>query len=67
MKSKFKLDEEIVEFVSKLPYSIYKNYQQYDEKMSLTAVFFIKDWKMKIKISSALRENLTDYDCLNIK
>ena len=66
MKSKFKLDEEIAEFVSKLSYSIYKNYEEYDEKMTLTAVFFIKDRKMRIKTSSALRENLTDYDCLNI-
>ena len=66
MKSKFKLDEEIAEFVSKLSYNIYKNYVIYDEKMTLTAVFFIKDRKMRIRTSKNLREVLTDYDCLNI-
>ena len=66
MKSKFKLDEEIAEFVSKLSYNLYKNYVIYDEKMTLTAVFFIKDRKMRIRTSKNLREILTDYDCLNI-
>lgn len=66
MQSKFKLDEEIAEFVSKLSYYLYKNYVIYDEKMTLTAVFFIKDRKMRIRTSKNLREILTDYDCLNI-
>ena len=66
MKSKFKLDEEIAEFVSKLSYNLYKNYVIYDEKMTLTAVFFIKDRKMRIRTCKNLREILTDYDCLNI-
>lgn len=66
MKSKFKLDEEIAEFVSKLSYNLYKDYVIYDEKMTLTAVFFIKDRKMRIRTSKNLREILTDYDCLNI-
>ena len=66
MQSKFKLDEEIPEFVSKLSYYMYKNYAIYDEKMTLTAVFFIKDRKMRIRTSKNLREILTDYDCLNI-
>ena len=66
MQNKFKLDEEIASFVSKLSYLLYKNYEIYDEKMTLTAVFFIKDRKMRIRTSKELREILTDYDSLNI-
>ena len=66
MKSKFKLDEEIAEFVSKLSYYLYKTYDEYDEKMTLTTVFFIKDRKMRTRTSKNLREILSDYDCLNI-
>ena len=66
MKKKFKTDEEIASFVSKLAYLLYKNYEIYDEYNTLTAVFFIKDRKMRIRTSKSLRENWTDYDCLNI-
>ena len=66
MESKYKLDEEIASFVSQLSYLLYKNYEIYDEKMTLTAVFFIKDRKMRIRTSKDLRQILTDYDCLNI-
>ena len=66
MENKFKSDEEITAFVSKLSYLLYKNYEIYDKKMTLTAVFFIKDRKMRIRTSKELREILTDYDCLNI-
>ena len=66
MESKYKLDEEIASFVSQLSYLLYRNYEIYDEKMTLTAVFFIKDRKMRIRTSKDLREILTDYDCLNI-
>ena len=66
MENKFKIDEEIAAFVSKLSYLLYKNYDIYDEKMTLTAVFFIKDRKMRIRTTKDLREILNDYDCLNI-
>ena len=66
MENKYKGDEEIASFVSKLSYLLYRNYEIYDEKMTLTAVFFIKDRKMRIRTSKELREILTDYDCLNI-
>ena len=66
MKSKFKLNEEIPEFVSKLSYLMYKNYDEYDEIMTLTAVFFIKDRKMRIQTSRNLREIISDYDSFHI-
>lgn len=66
MENKFQLDEEIAAFVSKLSYLLYKNYAIYDEKMTLTAVFFLKDRKMRIRTSKNLRDILSDYDCLNI-
>ena len=66
IRNKYKLDEEYAAFVSKLTFLLYKNYNMYDEKRTFTAVFFIKDRKMRIRTSKDLRDILTDEDNLII-
>ena len=66
MKNKFGVDEAIAHFVSKLCYLLYRDNSMYDEKNTLTTVFFIKDRKMRTRTSKELREILTDYDASEI-
>ena len=63
MQNKYDLEEEVASFVSKLTFLLYKTYDNFDEN-SITAVFFIKDRKMRIRTSRDLRQILTDNDCL---
>ena len=65
MQNKYDLEEEVASFVSKLTFLLYKTYDNFDEN-AITAVFFIKDRKMRIRTSRDLRQILTDNDCLNI-
>jgi hypothetical protein len=64
--NKYSIEEEYPSFVSKLTFMLYKNYKEYNAKRTLTAVFFIKDRKMRINTSRDLREILTDEDNLKI-
>jgi len=66
MKEKYKIDEAYANFANKLSYNMYKDNELYNEEKTITAVFFIKDRKMRIRTTRELREILTDDDALDI-
>ena len=66
MDEKYKTDEAFAAFVDRLSYLIYNNHDNYNENKTLTAVFFIKDRKMRIRTTKGLRNIITDDDALNI-
>ena len=66
MDEKYKTDEAYAYFVDRLSYLIYNNNDNYNENATLTAVFFIKDRKMRIRTTKALRQIITDDDALSI-
>ena len=66
MEAKFKIDEAYANFDNNLSYLIYKDNEMYNEDLTLTAVFFIKDRKMRIRTTKKLRDTLTDNDALDI-
>ena len=66
MDEKYKTNEAFAAFVDRLSYLIYNNNDNYNENVTLTAVFFIKDRKMRIRTTKNMRKILTDDDCLNI-
>ena len=53
-------------FVDELSYLIYKDHEKSNDNLVLTAVFFIKDRKMRIRTSKELRKIITDDIALNI-
>ena len=66
MNEKYKIDEAYANFVNKLSYIMYKDNELYNEEKTITAVFFIKDRKMRIRTTRELRDILTDDDALDI-
>ena len=66
MKEKYKIDEAYANFANKLSFIMYKDNELYNEEKTITAVFFIKDRKMRIRTTRELREILTDDDGLAI-
>ena len=66
MQEKYKIDEAYANFVNKLSYIMYKDNELYNEEKTITAVFFIKDRKMRIRTTRELREIITDDDALDI-
>ena len=66
MDEKYKTNEAFAAFADRLSYLIYNNNDDYNENMSLTAIFFIKDRKMRIRTTKNLRRIITDDDALNI-
>ena len=66
MDEKYKTDEAFAHFVDRLSYLIYNNNDDYNKNMTLTAVFFIHDRKMRIRTTRALRQIITDDDALAI-
>ena len=66
MDEKYKTNEAFAAFVDRLSYLIYNNNDNYNENLTLTAVFFIKDRKMRIRTTKNLRKIITDEDALNI-
>ena len=66
MDEKYKTDEAFAAFVDRLSFIIYNNNDNYNENKTLTAVFFIKDRKMRIRTTRGLRKIITDDDALNI-
>ena len=66
MDEKYKSDEAFAHFVDRLSYLIYNNNDDYNVNMTLTAVFFIHDRKMRIRTTKALRQIITDDDALAI-
>lgn len=65
-KHKGKSDHVYNAFVDRLIYLIYRDHKGYNEKKTLTAVFFIKDKKMIIRTTKELRKIFPDFECLNI-
>jgi uncharacterized membrane protein YgcG len=61
-----KSDTEYASFVDELSYLIYKDHEKSNDNLVLTAVFFIKDRKMRIRTSKELRKIITDDIALNI-
>ena len=53
-------------FVDKLDYLIYKDHPDYNENLTLTAVFFLKDLKMRIKTTKQLKKIFGEIESLNI-
>ena len=66
MDEKYKSDEAFAHFVDRLSYLIYNNNDDYNVNLTLTAVFFIHDRKMRIRTTKALRQIITDDDALAI-
>ena len=66
MKEKYKIDEAYANFANKLSFKMYKDNELYNEEKTITAVFFIKDRKMRIRTTRELREIFTDDDALDI-
>ena len=66
MDEKYKTDEAFAHFVDRLSYLIYNNNDDYNKNLTLTAVFFIHDRKMRIRTTRALRQIITDDDALAI-
>ena len=64
--SHMKGENDIADFVNKLNYLMYKDNEMYNEKKTITAVFFIKDRKMRIRTTSELRGIISDNDALDI-
>jgi hypothetical protein len=53
-------------FVSKFNYQMLRDNSFYEDNMTLTTIFFIKDRKMRMRTGRALRETIKDKDALNI-
>ena len=64
--SHMKKNDDIANFVNKLSYIMYKDNEMYNEKKTITTVFFIKDRKMRIRTTSELRKIISDNDALEI-
>ena len=61
-----KFNADIERFVSKFNYIMHRDNSFYEDNMTLTTVFFIKDRKMRMRTGRALREIIKDKDALNI-
>jgi len=64
--SKNKTEQLYTNFVEKLTYLIRQEHKGYNKNLTLTAVFFIKDEKTRVKITPKLKKFLTDSDIANI-
>ena len=65
-KEEIDMNNEVERFVSKFNYMMYRDNSFYEDNMTLTIVFFIKDRKMRIRTGRSLREIIRDKDALNI-
>lgn len=65
-KHKGKTDHVYEAFVDRLSYLIYRDHKGFNLKKTLTAVFFIKDKKMKIRVTKELNKIFPESECLNI-
>ena len=62
----YDINADIERFVSKLNYKMLRDNSFYEDNMTLTTIFFIKDRKMRMRTGRALREIIKDKDALNI-
>ena len=60
------MNSEVEIFLSKFNYIMYRDNSFYEDNMTLTTIFFIKDRKMRMRTGSSLREIIKDKDALNI-
>ena len=65
-KRKNETDEAYDIYIDKLNYLIYRDHKDYDENMTLTVCFFIKDKKMRIRTPDGLKKIYTNSESLNI-
>ena len=65
-KHKTKTDHVYSAYVDRLSYLIYREHPGYNENMTLTAVFFIKDNKMKIRTTKELRKYFSEAEITNM-
>ena len=66
LRSRNKTDEEYTNFVERLSFLIKNEHKGYNDNLTLTAVFFIKDEKTKIKITPKLRKTFSESDIANL-
>ena len=62
----FDMNSEVERFVSKFNYIMYRDNSFYQDNMTLTTIFFIKDRKMRMRTGHSLRNIIKDKDALNI-
>ena len=60
------MNTEVERFVSKFNYIMYRDNSFYEDNMTLTIIFFIKDRKMRMRTGRSLREIIKDKDALHI-
>lgn len=65
-KRKNETDEAYDIYIDKLNYLIYRDHKDYDENMTMTVCFFIKDKKMRIRTPDGLKKIYTNSESLNI-
>lgn len=65
-KHKTKTDQVYSAYVDRLSYLIYREHPGYNENMTLTAVFFIKDNKMKIRTTKELKKYFSEAEINNM-
>ena len=65
-KEEIDMNSEVERFVSKFNYIMYRDNSFYEDNMTLTIIFFIKDRKMRMRTGRSLREIIKDKDALNI-
>ena len=66
LRSRNKTEEEYTNFVERLSYLIKSEHKGYNDNLTLTAVFFIKDEKTKVKITPQLKKRFSDSDIANL-
>ena len=66
MKSKHNREQDYLNFVDILSYYIRKDHENYNDNLTLTAVLFLKDKKMRIKTTDKLRKKFNDNEILNL-
>ena len=60
------INSEIQKFVSYFNYMIKKEYPHFNDSMSLTTVFVLKERKMRMRTGSIIRKTITDGDAKDI-
>ena len=60
------INEQVQRFTSEFNYILSNDYYYYNDSMSLTTVFFIKERKMRMRTGSLIKKVITDDDALNI-
>jgi hypothetical protein len=66
LRSRNKTEEEYTNFVERLSNLIKSEHKGYNDNLTLTAVFFIKDEKTKVKITPQLKKRFSDSDIANL-